>query len=189
MSDEQFPPLVPLDSSNAIWDDGEWISWYEINEHLAEDDPASPSIDERSAHAPHETCADKQERLNELIKRAQELVECGERSQVDFGEMGELYAEMRYGLKRHRKFAQGSDGKIGNEFVEVKTITPWKTKKRVSVRRSGHFGKLVVVKIDERFMFDSRIIPRSRLAKGSGGRMARVSWASMPRLNEPKSEG
>ena len=29
-----------------------------------------------------------------------------------FGELGELYAEIRFGIKRHRPMSQGSDGKI-----------------------------------------------------------------------------
>lgn len=32
----------PLNSWNAVWDDGEWISWDEINRHLAESDLEEP---------------------------------------------------------------------------------------------------------------------------------------------------
>ena len=40
------------------------------------------------------------------------------------GELGELFAEIVFGIKRHNPITQGSDGMLGNDFVEVKTITP-----------------------------------------------------------------
>lgn len=54
-------------------------------------------------------------------------------------------------MKRHRAHACGSDGKIGNDFVEVKTISPEKTDGKVLVKRAGNFNKLLVVKSDENF--------------------------------------
>ncbi len=54
------------------------------------------------------------------------------------GELGELYAEIKFGLKRHRPGAAGSDGRLGNDFVEVKTISPEKTKDKEIVKLSGH---------------------------------------------------
>ena len=43
-----------------------------------------------------------------------------------WGELGELFVEVKYGLKRHRVHAAGSDGRIGDDFVEVKTLSPGK---------------------------------------------------------------
>lgn len=179
-SDNYALPL--LNSSNAIWDDGEWISWEEINRHLELNGPNSRPVGKARGFKQSASTQDLLERLDELVEEARDLEDSGQKSRIDFGEMGELYAQIRYGLKRHRKYAQGSDGKVGNDFVEVKTITPWKTKKRTSVRRSGHFSKLVVVKIDENYLFESRIIPRSLLPKGRGGKALGVSWSSMPKM-------
>lgn len=144
-----------LDSSNAIWDDGEWISWDEIDQHISKHDGAGSLEAETPSSA---SVSEKLNLLDDLLSEARDLDDDGKRERIDFGEIGELYAEIRYGLKRHRKYAEGSDGKIGKDFVEVKTITPWKTRQHVAVKRGGHFSKLVVVRIDRNFMIDSRMI-------------------------------
>ena len=95
-----------------------------------------------------------------------------------FGELGELFAEITFGLDRHRPRTQGSDGRIGNDHVEVKTITPEKKSEKVVVKRSGNFSKLLIVKIDEGFKFESRMIDRKNMSKGSG-KLVSVSWSSL----------
>ena len=45
---------------------------------------------------------------------------------------------------------------LGNDFVEVKTITPDKRGAGVRLKRAGNFGKLVVVKISDEFQFAAR---------------------------------
>ena len=174
----------PLNSTNAIWDDGEWISWDEIDRYLVESGQIETGDDYDSYEdSPERSTQDKLDELEVLVHEAQQLVRRGLREQIDFGEMGELYAEIRYNLKRHRKCAEGSDGRIGNDFIEVKTITPWKGKARVKVRRQGHFNQLVIVKVTEHFMFEARKIRRAMLPKGKGGKMASISWNSLPEMN------
>jgi hypothetical protein len=95
-----------------------------------------------------------------------------------WGELGELYAEVKYGIKRHRPHTKGSDGKLGNDYVEVKTISPEKDGAQVQVRRSGNFSKLLVIKIDARFRFEGRFIDRKSLSKGTST-FARVSWSTL----------
>lgn len=92
-----------------------------------------------------------------------------------WGELGELYAEIKFGLKRHRVNAAGSDGRLGNDFVEVKTISPEKSKGATIVKRSGHFNKVLIVKIGEGFDFDAVLIDRKTLGKGRG-KHARIPW-------------
>jgi hypothetical protein len=94
------------------------------------------------------------------------------------GELGELFAEIMFGIKRHGPMTQGSDGKLGNDFVEVKTITPDKQNDVVKVKRAGNFGKLVVVKISDDFQFAARMVDRGLLKKGKG-KFATLSWDSM----------
>ena len=36
----------------------------------------------------------------------------------------ELFAEITCGIKRHEPGTPGSDGPFGNDFIEIKTITP-----------------------------------------------------------------
>lgn len=92
-----------------------------------------------------------------------------------WGELGELYAEIEYGIQRHKPCTKGSDGKLGNDFIEVKTISPEKTKDEVRVKRAGNFNKLLIVKISEDFTFQAQLIARKNLAEGDG-KYARASW-------------
>jgi hypothetical protein len=63
----------------------------------------------------------------------EDLVGCAERHfrntgrylQV-WGELGEIYAEVKFGLCRHGTHRAGSDGTIDGKLVEVKTISPEK---------------------------------------------------------------
>lgn len=95
-----------------------------------------------------------------------------------WGELGELYAEIKHNIKRHKPHTSGSDGKIGNDFIEIKTISPEKGDELVQVKRAGNFNKLLVVKISNKFEFESRMMARKKLAKGDG-KHARVSWSNL----------
>lgn len=97
------------------------------------------------------------------------------------GELGELFAEIMFGIKRHNPMTQGSDGVLGNDFVEVKTITPDKRSDGVRLKRAGNFGKLVVVKISDDFQFAARMVERRLLGKGKG------KWDAMI-AGEPNQE-
>ena len=121
----------------------------------------------------------------EVVKVFEQLVDAARQYKIQtgrylgvWGELGELYAEIKFGLQRHRMCAAGSDGRIGNDHVEVKTISPVKSKKNVFVKRSGNFNKLLVVKIDECLEFDAKMVDRKRLGKGTGKNIS-VSWSSL----------
>ena len=62
---------------------------------------------------------------------------------------------------------------MGNDFVEIKTISPEKGKQRVAVKRAGNFNKLIIVRIDEAFEFDARMVDRKAMRKGTG-KLAKV---------------
>jgi hypothetical protein len=94
-----------------------------------------------------------------------------------FGELGELYAEIKYGIRRHKPRSQGSDGKLGNDFVEIKTISPEKRAPTIRMKRSGNFNKVVLVKISADFEFESKMIDRRALSKSSG-KFISTSWQS-----------
>lgn len=64
---------------------------------------------------------------------------------------------------------------MGNDWVEVKTISPEKEGNKVLVKRAGNFNKLLIVKIDESFEFQARMIERKELKKGSG-KYAKHTW-------------
>ncbi|WP_261391878.1 hypothetical protein [Ruegeria arenilitoris] len=92
-----------------------------------------------------------------------------------YGDIGELYGAIMYGIKLHKDYAKGSDGRLGNDFVEVKTITPFKNTQSVTVRLDRHFSKLLVVKVDECFEVSDLLVERSKLPK-VGGKALRIDW-------------
>lgn len=112
----------------------------------------------------------------EQIEIFQDLVDCAARHfentgrylQV-WGELGEIYAEIKFGLRRHATHAPGSDGTIAGKLVEVKTISPEKTNDHVLVKSQGNFEQLLIVRIDRDFQFQGKLIDRSVL-KGGGGK-------------------
>ena len=100
-----------------------------------------------------------------------------------WGELGELYAEIHCGIKRHKPHTSGSDGRRGNDFIEIKTISPEKSGEQVQVKRAGNFNKLLVVKISKDFEFEARLIARKKLSKGEGEH-AKVSWSTLPETDK-----
>jgi len=85
-----------------------------------------------------------------------------------WGELGEIYAEIKFGLRRHATHQAGSDGTIDGKLVEVKTISPERSGDRVSVKRQGNFEKLLIVRIDQDFQFSGKLIDRGTLGDGMG---------------------
>jgi hypothetical protein len=165
MTDRDYPEF-----SDGVWDDGEWISWDWINDQIYE----------QELRIEYPTAAPE---LVSVFERLVAVAEdhkflTGNYLQV-WGELGELYAEIKFGVKRHRPKTQGSDGKLGNDFVEVKTISPEKSAHKVEVKRTGNFSKLLVVRINEHFEFEGRMVDRKALGKGPG-KVARYSWPAKP---------
>ncbi|ACT46992.1 hypothetical protein [Methylotenera mobilis] len=108
-----------------------------------------------------------------------DLIDCAERHfentgrylQV-WGELGEIYAEIKFGLRRHGTHRAGSDGTIDGRLVEVKTISPEKTSDHVLVKSQGDFERLLIVRIDRHFQFQGKLFERSEL-KGATGKFLR----------------
>ena len=103
-----------------------------------------------------------------------------------FGELGELLAEISFGIKRHKPRTQDLDGRLGDDFIGIKTITPEKKTEKVSVQRKGNFNKLRAVKISEDWEFEARIIDRKEMGKGEG-KIATVAWKPMKACELNKS--
>lgn len=154
--------------NDGIWDDGEWISWDEINHQLYKQELKQ----QYPATSPEMAMV-----FEDLVNVAAEYKSLTGRYLQIWGELGELYAEIQYGIQRHKPHTQGSDGKLGNDFVEVKTISPEKGGEHIYVKRSGNFSKLLVVKINDEFDFESRMIDRKEIKKGQG-KIARVKWTA-----------
>jgi len=144
---------------DGVWDDDEWISWNYINQLRESSDPkpSRPPVNQE--------LRDIFESLKHIASAYKDHT--GRYLNI-FGELGELYAEVELGLRRHRLNAPGSDGRVGNDFVEVKTISPLKQDDKVRVKRNGNFNKLYIVRISENFFFEGRMIDRLDLKKSSG---------------------
>ena len=154
---------------NAIYDDGEWITWTEINSHLArlEFEARFPDLD-----------VDLVPTFQNLLAVAEDYhALTGSHLQV-YGDLGELYGAITYGIKLHRNYAQGSDGKLDNHFVEVKTITPFKSNDTITLNLKRNFSKVLIVKIDANFEVQGRLIDRKALPKVKGDRV-QLSWAHL----------
>lgn len=89
-----------------------------------------------------------------------------------WGELGEIYAEINFGLRRHGTHEAGFDGTISGRLVEVKTISPEKNNDRVTVKSQGNFEQLLIVSIDRNFQFLGKLFDRSEL-KGISGKFLR----------------
>lgn len=87
-----------------------------------------------------------------------------------WGELGEIYAEIKHGLRRHGTHTAGSDGTIAGKLVEVKTISPEKARNEVLVKSQGNFEQLLIVAIDRDFQFKAKLFNRSEL-KGVSGKL------------------
>lgn len=115
----------------------------------------------------------------EQIEIFHDLVDCATRHFENtgrylqiWGELGEIYAEIKFGLRRHGTHEAGSDGTIAGRLVEVKTISPEKTNDRVLVKSQGDFEQLLIVRIDRDFQFKGKLFDRSAL-KGASGKLLR----------------
>lgn len=159
-----------LGPDNAIWDDGEWISWDWINEQLEEQE-----LRERYPHADPEIVRIFQD----LLSTACDYFELTGRHLHVYGDIGELYGAITHGIKLHRNFAQGSDGRLGNDFIEIKTITPFNQKNRVEVNLDDrNFSKVLIVKVTEDYEVSGKLVDRKCFGKSKG--KVRLNWDSIP---------
>ena len=116
-----------------------------------------------------ETAYFKEQIFNSLIENAKEYYSLTGRYLQIWGELGELYAELEYGLKRHKDVNhEGSDGFINGKLVEVKTISPLKQHNQVVVKKKGSFEQLLIVRISKNFEFNAKLISRDKLNGTTG---------------------
>jgi hypothetical protein len=167
---------MPHDPTSGFWDDGDWISWDDIEEYRH---------DYEIREAFPKSSVPLVRNFESLVDAAIEYRSLTGRYLQIWGELGEFYAEIKFGIQRHRPHVPGSDGKLGNDFVEVKTISPEKAGDVVGVKRSGNFSKLLVVRITDDWRFEARMINRRDLGKGTG-KLAKVKWAASG-TNPPES--
>lgn len=116
----------------------------------------------------HFAHSNKRRFFHDLIECATRHFENTGRYLQIWGELGEIYAEIKFGLCRHGSHKEGSDGTIARRLVEVKTISPEKTNDHVLVKSQGDFEQLLIVRINDDFQFSGKLFNRSELKGGSG---------------------
>ena len=153
-------------SDRAFYDDGEWITWSEIDEQLR--------YKEWGAKYPNA--------IRSMIPYFEDLISLAESYHFEtglhlntYGDIGELFGAITYGIRLNKTYAQGADGRLGDDHVEIKTITPFKNRDEVHVKLSGNWSKLLVVKINAEFQVSGRMIGRRQLPKRNG-KLLRVKW-------------
>lgn len=161
-----------------VWDDrigyqdGEWITWSDVADHERREARAALYANGDRDAAPW---------FEALLGLAHDCFrETGRHLNV-YGEVGELFAAAVFGVHLHRMYAQGSDGRLGDDFVEVKTITPFKGSDKVSVNMAGNFSKLLIVRIDKDFTIAGRLIKRRALSTGEKKKIT-ISWTGLEGL-------
>lgn len=105
--------------------------------------------------------------FHDLLDCAQRHFENTGRYLQVWGELGEIYAEIKFGLRRHGSHQAGSDGTIAGKLVEVKTISPEKAGDEVLVKSQGDFEQLLIVRIDNQFSFQARLFDRAELKRST----------------------
>lgn len=98
----------------AFYDDGEWVSWSDVEEQLRY----------------HEWRAKYPSTIRSLIPYFQELLSLAQSYHLEtgrhlnvYGDIGELFGVITYGIRLNKNYAQGADGRLGNDQVEIKTFS------------------------------------------------------------------
>ncbi|KPA99860.1 hypothetical protein [Ahrensia marina] len=155
-----------LGPENAIWDDGEWVSWDDINRQIKNQEWRAkyPQADIHLIPI-----------FEELLRVAEDYHRTTDSHLQVYGDIGELYGAITYGIKLHSNYAQGSDGRLGNDYIEVKTISPFKRGNDVFLNMTRHFSKVLLVKINEDFEIAHKLIARADLPKSKSVKL-RINW-------------
>ena len=174
--------------------DGDWIRWDDFGE-IGVFDPDEPHVarlpvleweDRVTRQFPNADLSEIRQ-LIRLFRAAKEYHSATGKHLNIYGAIGELFGAVVWGVRLNRKSdAQGSDGRLGNDHIEIKTIGPGSKRNRVEVKLSGNFSKLLVVKLAfspnqtsfdvfESLMSTSRMIDRSEFKNTSSGKLT-VSW-------------
>ncbi len=102
-----------------------------------------------------------------------------------YGAIGELYGAIAFGVRLHRKpDAQGSDGRRGKDFIEIKTIGPRSQSTTRRFKLSGNFSHALLVRVGNfgshehlaRLPITGRLVARRDLTTERTG-CAGLSWS------------
>ena len=92
-----------------------------------------------------------------------------------YGDIGEVFACAVLGMKLNRACAKGSDGRVGNDHVEVKTLSPRSATLCATVRKDRHFTQVLLVRVTPQHKVSARLIDRGRLTFDGQGQ-CQLDW-------------
>lgn len=174
------------DSGDGVWDDGEWMSWAWINSQL---EPEEIDIVDEARIEEDESPEPSAELLFRIVDARSHYENTLDEISLDWGPIGEDYVAECFGVTLCRRQTEGHDGRWGDHLIEIKTITPHKRRAFVTVKRSGNFSILTVVRITKNNELAVRFVRRDRLPPGNGGKRIVVSWATACRLGKKRLPG
>jgi len=170
MHDRGYSPEEIADAAGcgvAPWEweyiDKQWVD-SQFGGRQLEDDPAKRF--KRRDGYPY-NLSKQSDIFNDLVSCAARHFENTGRYLQVWGELGEIYAEIEFGLRRHGTHEAGSDGTIRGKRVEVKTISPEKSNDHVFVKSQGNFEQLLIVRIDQDFPFKGKLFERNELKQAT----------------------
>jgi len=172
------------DSSEAIWDDGEWISWAWINQQIDAqeyDQRANDGIEQEFDDIDRAPSLDI---LFRILAAKEHYERTLGKISPDWGSIGEAYIAECFDVKLCSRHTEGHDGRLGNELIEIKTITPYKQHAVITVKRSGNFSILAAVRIAIDGGVEVRFVRRDQLPQGNGGKRIVLTWAALCRLGK-----
>jgi len=92
-----------MDWDDAFWDDGEWVSWDEIHQQIQYKEWRAKYPDADVKLLPI---------FENLLETAVDFHQITGEHLPIHGVLGELFAAITHGIKMHRLYAQGSDGRM-----------------------------------------------------------------------------
>lgn len=157
----------------SFWVDGEWIAPYDEDDHHSELERLEYEAQLKWDY-PRATDINLVPYLEELLCLARNFFhETGRHLNV-YGDIGELYGAVVYGVRLNKEYAPGADGRIGDDHIEIKTISPLSICDKKAVSRAGNWNKLLLVKVDHEFEVHGYMMDRKALP-GKGNKV-RIKW-------------
>jgi hypothetical protein len=155
------------DSSEGVWDDGEWISWSYINEQIDLQENGPAPTEENEEIYDEQDREPSPELLFRILHAKNHYEHTLGRISPDWGPIGEAYIAERFEeVKLCSRNTEGHDARLGNALVEIKTITPHKRQAFVQVKRAGNFTILAVVRVSDDNKLEVRFIPGVNYRQG-----------------------
>lgn len=179
-------------SGDGIWDDGEWISWAWLNTQITPQENDPTVVDAIEDESDYESPEPSLDILFRILAAKNHYENTLDEISPDWGSIGEAYLAERFNVKLCSRHTEGHDGRLGDDLIEIKTITPHKRRAFVTVKRGGNFSVLAVVRITSDCELAVRFVSRDQLPRGNGGKRIVVTWATLCRLGKkhpPRDRG